>query len=138
MADTLTLDILTPTGPIRDAADVGGVEVPGIEGELGVLPHHESLVTAIVPGVIRFREGGTSARIAVGSGFLEVKEAGRVVVLVERALEPDQIDTEQVRSKLTEVEGEIRSLSTSIRDPEYQRLDTERAWLEAQLRAAAS
>ena len=62
MSDTsIKLDILTPMGAIRDGIDVPGVEVPGVLGELGVLPRHEALITAIVPGVIRFREGVTAA-----------------------------------------------------------------------------
>ena len=57
MAEQIKLDILTPLGPKRDGIEVGGVEIPGIEGELGVLPQHEALVTAVLPGVVRFREG---------------------------------------------------------------------------------
>ena len=77
MSDTaIKLDILTPMGAIRDGIEVPGVEVPGVLGEIGVLPRHEALLTALVPGVVRFREGATQVRLAVGAGFLEVKEAG--------------------------------------------------------------
>lgn len=139
MADSIKLDILTPLGPKRDGVDVPGVELPGIEGELGILPQHEALVTAVVPGVIRFKErGGQSARIAVGAGFMEVKEAGRVIVLVERAVEADEVDTEAVRTRLGEVQSELAGYSGSINDADYRSLSTELAWLEAQLRAAAS
>jgi F-type H+-transporting ATPase subunit epsilon len=134
----IKLDILTPLGPIRDGVDVPGVQIPGIAGELGVLPQHEALITAVVPGVVRFREGPKSTRLAVGAGFLEVKEAGRVVILVERALSPDEIELDAVRSRLSEVETELAKQRGPITEPEHRDLSQERAWLEAQLRCATA
>jgi F-type H+-transporting ATPase subunit epsilon len=133
----IKLDILTPLGPKRDGIDVPGVQVPGIAGELGVLPQHESLITAVVPGVVRFREGAKSTRLAVGAGFLEVKEAGRVIILVERALDPDEIDVDAARTRLTEVEAELAKHRGAVTDPDHRNLSQERAWLEAQVRCAA-
>lgn len=138
MAQGMKLDILTPLGPVREGVDVAGVQVPGILGELGILPQHESFITAVVPGVVRFREGAQSVRIAVGAGFLEVKETGRVVILVERALEPAAIDTTAARAELQEVGRELAAYSGPIASATFRTLDTRRAWLEAQLRAAAS
>jgi F-type H+-transporting ATPase subunit epsilon len=137
MAD-IKLDILTPLGPKRDGVDVAGVQIPGIAGELGVLPAHESLITAIVPGVVRFREGSKSTRLAVGAGFLEVKEAGRVIILVERALAPEEIEVDAVRSRLADVETELAKHRGAVTDPDHRDLAQERAWLEAQLRCATA
>jgi F-type H+-transporting ATPase subunit epsilon len=136
MAEDLKLDILTPTGAKREGIAVQGVEIPGIEGELGVLPHHESLITAIVPGIIRFKEGPQSVRIAVGPGFLEIKEQGRVVILVEQAKEPDEIETDSLRPRLKELESTLAKHTGSVGDAEYQMAKTEHAWIDAQLRAA--
>lgn len=138
MAHGMKLDILTPLGPKRQGIDVPGVEVPGLEGELGVLPLHESFITAVVPGVVRFREGARSLRIAVGSGFLEVKESGRVVLLCDRALEPDEIDASAAREKLTEVTRELEAYKGPISAASYRDLQTRRQWLEAQLRCVAN
>jgi F-type H+-transporting ATPase subunit epsilon len=137
MAD-IKLDILTPLGPKRDGVDVAGVQIPGIAGELGVLPAHESLITAIVPGVVRFREGSKSTRLAVGAGFLEVKEAGRVIILVERALAPEEIEVDAVRTRLADVETELAKHRGAVTDPDHRDLAQERAWLEAQLRCATA
>lgn len=134
MADTIKLDILTPLGPRREGLDVPGVEIPGIGGELGILPQHEAFVTAIVPGVVRFKEGAETKRIAVGSGFLEIKGAGRAVILVERALEPTDVDTEAVQARLRDVVAELATDGGSIDDPKRKLLEEERAWLDAQLR----
>jgi F-type H+-transporting ATPase subunit epsilon len=134
MSDSIKLDILTPMGALRDGIEVPGVEVPGMLGELGVLPRHESLVTAVVPGVVRFREGVNDVRIAVGSGILEVKEAGRVILLVDRAATPEQVDRAAVTARLTEVKAKLEAERGPIEGAEYRALADERAWLEAQLR----
>jgi F-type H+-transporting ATPase subunit epsilon len=136
MAD-IKLDILTPLGPKRDGVEVPGVEVPGIEGEMGVLPHHESLITAVVPGVIRFREGAKSTRIAVGAGFLEVKESGRVIVLVERALEPDEIDVEKAKRDREDAKRELDAYRGAVGTAEYHHLANALAWAEARIKATS-
>jgi F-type H+-transporting ATPase subunit epsilon len=134
---SLKLDILTPLGPVRDGVEVPGVEVPGVLGELGVLPQHEALLTAVVPGVVRFREGAKTTRLAIGSGFLEVKEAGRVVILCDRAITPEEVDRAAVTKRLEEVKVEIdRDKNRTI--DELRPLEDERRWLEAQLRLVAA
>lgn len=137
MAETIKLDILTPLGARRSGIEVPGIEVPGFDGELGLLPHHEALVTAVVPGVLRFREGAQTTRIAVGAGFLEVKDGGRVVILVERTAEPAEVDVPAVQARLAELEAEIRAYVGPQSDAKVQALMTEAEWLRAQLRIAA-
>lgn len=138
MADRMKLDILTPRGPKRQGIDVPGVEIPGLLGELGVLPEHVPFVTAVRPGVVRFKEGNAAVRLAVGAGFLEVTDAGRVVLLCERALAPEEIDAEAARKRLREVEAELAKYSGPITAATFRDLDQERAWLEAQIRCAAA
>lgn len=136
MADRMKLDILTPRGAKHEGIDVPGVEIPGLLGELGVLPEHVQFVTAVKPGVVRFRQGNESVRLAVGAGFLEVTEAGRVVLLCERALDPEEIDAEAARARLSEVEAELRAYTGPISAAIFRDLDQERTWLQAQLRCA--
>jgi F-type H+-transporting ATPase subunit epsilon len=139
MSDTsIKLDILTPMGAIRDGIDVPGVEVPGVLGELGVLPRHEALITAIVPGVLRFREGATAVRMAVGSGFLEVKEAGRVIILCDRAALPEDVNRAAVTKRLAEVKAALEQDKGPIEAGDHRALEDERGWLEAQLRLVAN
>jgi len=134
MAESMKLDILTPLGPRRSGIEVPGIEVPGVHGELGLLPHHEALVTAVVPGVLRFREGTQTTRVAVGSGFLEVKDGGRVVILVERTAEAKEVDVPTVETRLSEVERAIAAYDGPRTDAKVEALLTEAEWLRAQLR----
>jgi F0F1-type ATP synthase epsilon subunit len=75
--------------------------------------------------------------LAVGAGFLEVTDAGRVVLLCERALAPEEIDAEKARTRLAEVTSELAQYSGPVTAASYRDLDEERQWLEAQLRCAA-
>ena len=78
--------------------EVNGVVAPGIEGELGILPHHAPLLTILEPGELRIlKGGGEDIFMAVSGGFLEVM-ANRVVVLADTAETPEEIDAERARA----------------------------------------
>lgn len=136
-ATTIKLDILTPLGPKRRGVEVTGVEIPGLNGELGVLPDHVPFVTPVIPGVVRFREGDESVRIAVGAGFLEIGGDGRVAILVERALDSSEVDVAAARTSLTRISAELGQLQDSIDAVEHRKLVMEQGWLEAQIRAGS-
>jgi F-type H+-transporting ATPase subunit epsilon len=137
-ADALKLDILTPLGVIRRGLTVPGVEVPGFLGELGALPHHEAMLTAVLPGVVRFRDGDEAVRVAVGSGFLRVTEDGSAVLLVDRAKLAGDVDVPATTAALKDATAKLEAERGSIDDADYRLLAAERAWLSAQLRAAGA
>lgn len=134
---TITLDILTPQGAKRSAVECPGVEVPGIAGELGILPDHVPFITPVLPGVVRFRDGDTSERLAIGAGFLEVTGEGRVSILTERALGPSEIDLVAVHERLKEVSAALSKEAGPIDAIDHRKLSNEQLWLEAQQRAVA-
>jgi len=135
---TITLDILTPMGAKQDTLTVHGVEVPGLEGEMGVLPEHVPFITPLIPGVVRYREGELSKRLAIGAGFLEVSESGRVSILTERALFADEVEASSVNARLKIVNATLAKDFGPITAIEHRKLETEQLWLEAQLRAVPS
>ena len=73
MADRLRLRIYTPEREIVDR-EVREVTAPGVLGEIGVLPDHAALVTALEPGVLTYRDDGAITRLTIGSGFAEVRD----------------------------------------------------------------
>jgi len=87
---TLRLEIVTPEAKAY-SEDVDMVTVPGAEGELGILPQHVPLLTAIKPGELRVLKDGKETWLAVGEGFVEITQE-RVIVLTDMALEDTQID----------------------------------------------
>ena len=89
-AMTLRLEIVTPERLVY-ADDVDAVVCPGIEGELGVLPHHAPLLTTLGVGELRIRKGGEEDYFAIVGGFLQVRP-DKVVVMAETADMASEID----------------------------------------------
>ena len=77
--------------------DVDLVTLPGIEGEMGILPHHAPLLTELTYGELLIRKGGEEIDIAVGGGFLEVR-TDRVVVLADMAERAEEIDVSRAEA----------------------------------------
>ena len=73
MADRFRLRVYTPQQELVDA-DVREVTAEGAYGQIGVLPDHAALVTALEPGVLSYREDGRVVRLELGGGFAEVRD----------------------------------------------------------------
>ena len=86
----LHLEIVTPEQKAY-SDDVDSVVIPCVEGEIGVLPQHEALMTQLIPGELRVLKGGEELRLAVGEGFVEVS-ADKVAVLTDMAMKESEID----------------------------------------------
>lgn len=85
----LRLEIVTPEAKTF-SDDVDQVVLPGVEGEFGVLPGHERLITQILPGELVVTQNGQQQFLAVGEGFVEV-QPDRVSVLTDMAVKADDI-----------------------------------------------
>ena len=110
----IQLDIVTPERKIfSDEVDV--VVVPGIEGEMGVLPQHAPLVTTLAPGELRYTKGNKDEELAIGQGFVEVT-ATKVSVLTDMAMSDDEIDETAVQEALERAE---KSLTEKLDDEDY-------------------
>jgi F-type H+-transporting ATPase subunit epsilon len=100
MAHTLRLQIVTPLATVF-AEDVEMVTLPAIEGQMGVYPYHEHLITQIVPGEIIAIQNGHERSLAVGEGLVEVT-ADRVEIVTDMAIAAEHIDearVEEARAK---------------------------------------
>ena len=87
------LEIVTPERQVF-SDQVDSVVCPGIEGELGILPHHAPLLTTLGFGELRIRKGGTEEFFAIAGGFLQVRP-DKVVVMAETADMASEIDLEK-------------------------------------------
>jgi F-type H+-transporting ATPase subunit epsilon len=103
----LQLEIVTPERQVYSDT-VDSVQVPGSEGELGVLPHHAPLVSTLGVGELRFRKDGTEESFAIVGGFLQVRP-DRVVVLAETADLASDIDVEKAQEARREAERALES-----------------------------
>ena len=98
----LLLEIVTPE-KLAYSDTVDSVNLPGIEGELGILPHHAPLVSMLGVGELRIRKGGAEESFAIVGGFLQVRP-DRVVVMAETADLASDIDLEKAQEARREAE----------------------------------
>ena len=129
MADTLKLEIITPEGTVY-SDDVEMVTLPGIVGEMGVLPQHVPLMTQMVPGEIIVHKNGRDVFIATGEGLIEV-EARRVSVLTDLAIAADRIDEAKAEEARRRAEARLRE---KLSDEEVASVNASLARSLAQLR----
>jgi len=87
---SLKLDIVTAERVVY-SEDVDAVIAPGVEGQLGILPHHAPLMTILQAGELLVRRGGEEDTLAISGGFLEVRP-DRVIVLADSAERAEEID----------------------------------------------
>jgi len=87
---TIRLDIVTAEQSVY-SEDVDMVIAPGVEGQLGILPHHTPLMTMLEPGELIVRKGGDEFCLVVSGGFLEVRP-DRVIILADSAERAEEID----------------------------------------------
>jgi len=85
MADRLRLRVYTPERTLVDR-DVREVTAQGALGQIGVLPDHAALVTALDPGMLSYRENGAVVQLSLGAGFAEVRD--NVMTVLAESGEP--------------------------------------------------
>lgn len=107
----LHLEIITPERIVY-SDDVDMVVVPGVEGELGILPRHTPLFTQIKPGEIKIKKGGQETFLAVTGGFLDVAPQSKVSILADYAVRSEEIEisrAEEAKKRAEEVMKEKKS-----------------------------
>ncbi len=106
MADKIQLEIVTPKGRALTAS-VDEVTAPSVAGEFGVLPGHLPLLAALRTGLVSYRQGADTKRVAVGAGFAEAG-ADKLVILTDEYTDREKIDPVVVRKELAEVQAELQ------------------------------
>jgi F-type H+-transporting ATPase subunit epsilon len=109
----LKVDIVTAERVVFSAEDVDLLVVPGIEGELGVLPLHAPLLTMIQPGVLRVVKGGEETTMAITGGFIEVRE-NRVTILADAAERGEDIDMARAEAARRRAEERLASREATV------------------------
>ncbi len=105
----LRLEIVTPEKRILDA-EVDSVTVPTATGEAGILPNHASLISALKPGILSYTNKGTTEKLAVSGGFVEVSN-NKVAVLTDSAETASEIDIEVAKSDRDAAEKSLAAVA---------------------------
>lgn len=130
MADTLHLEVVTPERRIFEA-EVDRVEVPGLDGELGILPGHTELVSQLKPaGLLTYHIGTETGEMAISEGLVEV-DSNRVTVLANKATRPEDIDLAHALKIRERAEQDLqRALADPDADIVRAAIELERASVE--------
>jgi F-type H+-transporting ATPase subunit epsilon len=123
MAEQIHLEVVTPERKVFEA-EVDRVEVPGLDGELGILPGHTELVSLLkAAGLLTYHIGDESGEMAISDGLVEVT-ADSVTVLANKATRPEDIDLARA---LRVKESAEQTLQRAMADPDA---DVTRAAIE--------
>jgi F-type H+-transporting ATPase subunit epsilon len=105
------------------SGEVDQVDLPGIEGDFGVLAEHAPMVVLLRPGIISVIVGGQAERIVIFGGFAEISPQG-LTVLADNASSIQDLDPTVLAQRVAEVEAKIKKLDPgSWLDREVERLD---------------
>ena len=88
------------------SGDVDQVDLPGAEGDMGILAGHAPLVTTLRPGIVTIFRGGAREPVVVTGGFAEVGPAG-LTVLADRAVARETFDTATLAAEIKDAEEDI-------------------------------
>jgi F-type H+-transporting ATPase subunit epsilon len=131
MAQQLQLEVVTPERRVLSEA-VDMTTIPGLNGELGILPGHTPLISQLKTGVLSYTKDGKVFQLHVSGGFIEVRD-DHVAVLAEIAERPEEIDAAQARSARERVEKQLSGWTGTEEEMEKARVDLERAQVRVQL-----
>ena len=131
MADKIQLEVVTPERRVL-ADPVDMVTVPGLGGELGILPGHTPLISQLQTGVLTYVADGKSTQLHVSGGFVEVRD-DHVSVLAEVAERPEEIDAARARLSRDQLEKQINAWSGSEDELAIAKTEFERSVVRMQL-----
>lgn len=104
------------------SGDVDQVDLPGAEGDMGILAGHAPLVTSLRPGIVTIYTGGAREPIVVVGGFAEVSPAG-LTILADRAVPREDYDTALLAEEIKNTEEDVADAEEVKRDRLMRRLD---------------
>src|SRR5215210_7755462 len=102
---TFHFDLVSPE-KLAFSGEVDQVDVPGVEGDFGVLAGHAPVVAAIRPGILTVTSGGAQQKIVVLGGLAEMSDKG-LTVLADVATSLEDLDRAGFADKISEMEAKL-------------------------------
>ena len=110
---TFHFDLVSPE-KLLFSGDVDQVDVPGSEGDFGVLAGHAPLIATLRPGVLIIYAGGGELRVVVNGGFAEVSPAG-LTVLADFAVPVEEFSKDWLSAEIKDAEDEVAAATDGAR-----------------------
>ena len=118
---TFHFDLVSPE-KLAFSGEVDQVDIPGVEGDFGVLAGHAPVVAAIRPGILTVTKSGTKEKIIVLGGLAEVSEKG-LTVLADVATSIEELDRARFAETISEMEAKLAEKDGFELDHAVERLD---------------
>jgi F-type H+-transporting ATPase subunit epsilon len=118
---TFHFDLVSPE-KMAFSGEVDQVDVPGAEGDFGVLAGHAPVVAAIRPGILTVITGGSKQKIIVLGGLAEMSDKG-LTVLADVATSIDELDRAKFAETISDMEAKLSEKEGSELDKAIERLD---------------
>jgi F-type H+-transporting ATPase subunit epsilon len=118
---TFHFDLVSPE-KLAFSGEVDQVDIPGWEGDFGVLAGHAPVVAAVRPGILTIITGGQKQKVIVLGGLAEVSE-DRLTVLADVATSIDELDRAQLADTITQMQEKLSEKEGSELDLAIARLD---------------
>jgi len=118
---TFHFDLVSPE-KLAFSGEVDQVDIPGVEGDFGVLAGHAPVISAIRPGILTVFSGGKQEKIIVSGGVAEVSEKG-LTVLADIARTLDELDRARLADVIAEMEAKLAEKEGDELDRALARLD---------------
>jgi F-type H+-transporting ATPase subunit epsilon len=119
---TFHFDLVSPE-KLLFSGEVDQVDVPGTEGDFGVLAGHAPLVSALRPGIMTVTVNGQAQRMVVLGGFAEVSADGKLTVLADLADSAEEFDRDVIAQRITAQGEKIKGMQGNALDRAIERLD---------------
>ena len=119
---TFHFDLVSPE-KLLFSGEVDQVDVPGSEGDFGVLAGHAPTVSALRPGIMTVFVNGEQLRMVVLGGFAEVSADGKLTVLADLANSVEDFDRDVLAERIEKQEEKVKELEGSALDRAIERLD---------------
>ncbi|HUN99385.1 MAG TPA: F0F1 ATP synthase subunit epsilon [Bradyrhizobium sp.] len=118
---TFHFDLVSPE-KLAFSGEVDQVDIPGAEGDFGVLAGHAPVVAAVRPGILTVTAGGTKQKIIVLGGLAEVSDKG-LTLLADTATSIEELDRQAFSGQIAEMEAKLSEKEGSALDRAIERLD---------------
>jgi F-type H+-transporting ATPase subunit epsilon len=118
---TFHFDLVSPE-KLAFSGEVDQVDIPGLEGDFGVLAGHAPVVAALRPGILTVTQGGAHQKIIVLGGLAEVSEKG-LTVLADVATSIEELDRAAFAEQISGMEEKLAEKEGSELDHALERLD---------------
>jgi F-type H+-transporting ATPase subunit epsilon len=118
---TFHFDLVSPE-KLAFSGEVDQVDIPGVEGDFGVLAGHAPVVAAMRPGILTVITGTSRQKIIVLGGIAEVSAKG-LTVLADVATSLDELDRAEFADTISDMQNKLSEKEGSELDREIERLD---------------